>query len=139
MLVSSKCAQQVQFAVSLQYSIRLVCVPSLCMVASACARELKMRTAGSVCCFTAVFHSLSMCAFFVHGCFGVECCAYLSDFVRYSCIVKRLRPGIAGEVFVQEFFCCDVRGSIFLDCFGEEAAFFHFGIESVFCSRRVAW
>ena len=35
MLVSSKCAQQVQFAVSLQYSIRLVCVPSLCMVASA--------------------------------------------------------------------------------------------------------
>ena len=42
MLVSSKCAQQVQFAVSLQCSIRSVCVPSLCMVASACARELKM-------------------------------------------------------------------------------------------------
>ena len=35
MLVSSKCAQQGQFAASLQYSIRLVCVPSLCMVASA--------------------------------------------------------------------------------------------------------
>ena len=48
--VISKCAQQVQFTVALQYSICLVCVPFLCMVASAFAHELKMRTAGSVCC-----------------------------------------------------------------------------------------
>ena len=62
-----------------------------------------------------LFHLFSMCAFFVLASAWNDCIIYtLSHFVRYSCMLRRLRPGIHGNALLHVFasfchaalFCC---------------------------------